>query len=264
VLASDVLRTDLSPATPAVQRVRVSLAVLGLIGFSAAMVLVGPLAFGAVIGGAFAALAALGVIRMAYQTRAAATGAIAGAGLLVTTWNRLHHGAELEGVVLLLGVTLLGTALVFRGWHRGSALARWLVVIGIAVCTTWLATSGGIEQLVAPANDWQVWLGPVLALMLVVVLLLSLLAFMDSRSTGACGGWAGLLLGWYTLYTWAGLLTLYMPKEESGLVVQRVTGEFGLTVLATPILVCVLALGLSQLLAVAGAADSQTGLQRPR
>jgi hypothetical protein len=264
VLASDALRTDLSPATPAVQRVRVALAVLGLIGLAAAMVLVGPLAFGAVIGGAFAALAALGVVRMAYQTRATATVAIAGAGLAVTTWNRRQHGAELETVVLLLGVTLLGTALVFRGWHRGSALARWLVAIGITVCATWLATSGKIERLVAPGEAWQVWLGPVLALTLAAVLLLSLLAFMDSRSTGASGVWAGLLLGWYTLYTWAGLLTHYWPPEDSGAVVPRVTGEFGLTVLATPIFVCMLALGLSQLLAGAGAADSQPDAQRPR
>jgi len=228
------------------------------------MVLVGPLAFGAVIGGAFAALTALGVLLMAYQTRAAASVAIAGAGLAVTTWNRLQHGAELEAVVLLVGVTLLGTALVFRGWHRGSALARWMVAIGIAVCAAWLATSGRIERLVAPAEAWQFWLGPGLELTLVAVLLLSLLAFMDSRSTGACGVWAGLLLGWYTLYTWAGLLTLYWPPQDGGGVVRRVTGEFGLTVLATPIFVCVLALGLSQLLAVAGAADCEPDPQRPR
>ena len=264
VLASDVLRSELSPATPAVQRVRASLAVLGVIGFVGAMLLVGPLAFGAVIGGAFAALAALGAVLMAYQTRAAASVAIAGAGLAVTTWNRLQHGAALGAVVLLMGVTLLGTALVFRGWHRGSALARLLVGIGIVVCATWLATSGQIERLVAPADAWQSWLGPALELLLVAVLLLSLLAFMDSRSTGACGVWGGVLLGWYTLYTWTGLLTLYWPAQNSEFVVQRVTGEFGLTLLATPIFVCVLALGLSQLLAVAGAADTQPDGQRPR
>lgn len=264
VLASDILRSDLSPATPAVQRVRVSLAVLGLFGFAAAMLLVGPLAFGAVIGGAFAGLAALGVVLMAYQARAAATAAIAGVGLAVTTWNRLQHGAELEAVVLLMGVTLLATALVFRGWHRGSPLARMLVAIGIAVCATWLATSGRIEQLVAPGNAWQAWLGPAVALTLVAVLMLSLLAFMDARSTGGCGVWAGVLLGWYTLYTWSGLLTLYWPAQESAFVVQRVNGDFGLTLLATPIFACVLALGLSQLLAVASAASSVHGLQRPK
>jgi hypothetical protein len=253
LLASEALRRDLVPATPAARSMRILLVVIGLLGVVCAMYFVGPFSLGAPIGGAFAALLALGLSPVAYEARAAVAVAVAGAGLLVATWDRTLHGAAPESLLLQLGVTVLATALLLRGWHRGSRLARGLVALGIAICAGWLPISEQYRALPAMDLAWQTWLGPLLMLPLAVLLLLSLLAFMDSRSTGACGLSAALLLGWYALSAAAGVCSLYWPLRATLLSSPHVDGEITLGCLAGPLFTSVVATALAQLLAAASA-----------
>jgi hypothetical protein len=218
----------------------------------------GPHGLGVPLGGAFLALLVLEVVPMAYQARAAALVTVAGSGLTVVTWHRLERAGHLEPLVLMIGVTALAMALFFRSWHRASLLARALVALGIALCAGWLWMSGALQQLLVLESHWQAWLPPVLCLPFAVLLLLSLLAFMDSRTTGSCSVWAGLLLGWYTLYTWTELLSLYLPLRAQEFDLGRVHPEVAITLLSAPLFATALAAGLAQLLAVSTSAGSDS------
>jgi hypothetical protein len=255
VLASEALRKELAPATPASAQVRQVTFAVGLIGLAAALVVCGLSGLGVPLGGTFLALSLLGLVPLPYQARAAALVTIAGSGLAVVTWSRLEHAINLERLVLLVGILVLSMALLFRTWHRASLLARALVALGASVCAGWLVMSGAMQRLLVLEAGWQQWLPAVLPLPLAVVLLLSLLAFMDSRTTGGCGAWAGLLLGWYAVYTWAELLPLYWPR--SGFVFERVQPDLAMTTLSGPLFAIVLAAGLAQLLSVATAAGRE-------
>jgi hypothetical protein len=255
VLASEALRKELAPATPASAQVRQVTFAVGLIGLAAALIVCGLSGLGVPLGGTFLALSLLGIVPLPYQARAAALVTIAGSGLAVVTWSRLEHAVNLERLVLLVGILVLSMALLFRTWHRASLLARALVALGASVCAGWLVMSGALQRLLVLEAGWQQWLPAVLPLPLAVVLLLSLLAFMDSRSTGGCGAWAGLLLAWYAVYTWAELLPLYWPR--SGFVFERVQPDLAMTTLSGPLFAIVLAAGLAQLLSVATAAGGE-------
>jgi hypothetical protein len=252
VLASEALRKDVAPATPAGTEVRKLTAALGLAGMAGALALCGPTGVGLPLGGAFLALVVLALVPMPYQARASGLVTVAGSGLAVVTWSRVQTATDLERLVLLVGVLLLSMALLFRAWHRASLLARALVALGATVCAGWLAMSGALHKLLILEAEWQQWLPAVLPLVLAIVLLLSLLAFMDSRSTGGCGAWTALLLGWYTLYSWLELIPIYW--SEHGTALHGAAAIDGVvTVLSGPLFTVVLAAGLAQLLSVATA-----------
>jgi hypothetical protein len=257
VLASEALRKDLAPATPAGPQVRRVIVALGLGGAAAAIALCGASGLGIPLGGAFLALAVLGFVPMPYQARAAAVVTVSGTALAVVTWSRLERAADLEPLVLLIGVLLLSMALLFRSWHRASLLARALVALGVILCAAWLGMSDGLQKLLILDAGWQRWLPAVLPLPLAIVLLLSLLAFMDSRSTGGCTAWASLVLGWYALHVWAELIPIYAPARARGFALDRGAAELAVTVLSGPLLAVVLAAGLAQLLSVATAAEPE-------
>jgi hypothetical protein len=257
VLASEALRRELAPAAPAHRQARALAAFVGVFGFAVTWLVCGPHGLGIPLGGAFLALCVLGLAPMAYQARAAALVTLSGSALTVVTWHRLEHAPGLEPLVLMIAVTVLAMALFFRSWHRASLLARALVVLGASLCAGWLWVSRVFPQLLVLGSAWQAWLPPLLTVPLAVLLLLSLLAFMDSRSTGSCSAWAGLLLGWYTLYTWSDLLRMYMPIDAPGFDFERVPAEVAVALLAGPLLATVLASGLAQLLAVATATDTE-------
>lgn len=254
VLASEALRKDLAPATPAGTPVRKVTVALGAIGMIAALALSGASGIGLPLAGAFLALALLGAVPMPYQARAAALVTVAASGLSVVTWSKLQRTGDVERVGLLIGVLVLSVALLFRSWHRASLLARALVALGATVCGGWLVMSGVLQRLLVLEGGWQQWVPSVLPLALAIVLLLSLLAFMDSRSTGACSAWAALLLGWYTLYTWTELLARGAGAAATSL--WELDPEFAMAVLSGPLFAAVLAAGLAQLLSVATAAEA--------
>jgi hypothetical protein len=253
VLASEALRKDIAPASPAPLGVRRVTAALGILGAGATLVLGGPSGLALPVGGAFLALTLLGLVPMPYHARATALVTVAGSGLAVVTWSRLEQLAGIEPLVLLIGVLLLGMALLFRAWHRASLLSRALVAIGATVCAGWLSMSGALPRLLILEAGFQHWLPAVLVAPLIVVLLLALLAFMDSRSTGGCTAWAALLLSWFAAYSWAELLPLYLPAQARGLDLARVAPELVVPSVAIPLFAAVLAAGLAQLLSVATA-----------
>jgi hypothetical protein len=186
---------------------------------------------------------------MTYLARAAATVTIAGSALAVVTWTALQRVGRLEALVLTFGVMVLATALLLRSWHRASLLARALVTLGIAVCSAWLYASATLSRLLVLEGGWQEWLPPLLVTPLPVLLLLSLLAFMDPRSTGGSRSWAALLLGWYGVHTWSELARLASAPTANRFDLQSVPAEFALTLLGAPLFEAAVALGLAQLLA---------------
>jgi hypothetical protein len=254
VLASEALRKDLLPATPASRGGRFAVAALGLMGLIAALGVGGAGGMGVPFGGAFLALLALGVLPMSYGTRAAAIATVAGSGLTVVTWTELHAGRDVKPLVLMVGALLLSTALLFRSWHRGSLLARALVALGIALCTVWLWMSATLHQLLVLEGAWQQWLPPLLATPLPLLLLLSLLSFMDARSTGGSLAWATLLLTWYGLYTWCGLIELAWGADV-GFDPSVIPGDIAITLIAEPLFGVAAAIGVAQLLAASHASE---------
>jgi hypothetical protein len=255
VLASEALRQELVPATPACRAGRIAIIAIGLVGLAAALATGPALGLALTLGGVFLALATLGILPMNYPTRAAASATLAASGLIVVIWSELQHQSELEPLLLLAGVVILATALLFRSWHRASLLARALVALGIALCTTWIGMSTTLRQLLVLEGSWQHWLPPLLSMPLPVLLLLSLLAFMDSRSTGGAAVWACLLLGWYTLFSWAGLVQLaWLP--QGAIDRSSVPADMAVSVLSLPLLGIAVAQGVAQLLAAIGARDA--------
>lgn len=257
VLASEALRKELLPPTPASRSGRILLTLVGLAGAAAAVLVGGRSGLGIPLGGAFAALAVLALLPMTYQARAAATVSLAGSGLIVVNWALLQR-ARLGPAVLLLGVLVLSTALLFRGWHRASWLARALVAVGIAICASWLWSSSILAQLLVLEGAWQTWLPPLLATPLPLLLLLSMLAFMDARSTGGACGWASVLLGWYACFSWSGLLQLGWPAGTASFEIDRVAPAIAIARLGAPLFAIALALGCAQLFAYARAAQRPT------
>jgi hypothetical protein len=224
-------------------------AATGLVGKAAGL--------GIPLGGACLTLAVLALIPMTYQARAAACVALAGSALFVVHWGL--QGADQSGAVMLpVGVLSLATALLFRSWHRASSLARLLVALGIALCIGWLWTTQILAALLTIEGAWQTWLPPLLATPLPLLLLLSMLAFMDARSTGGSRAWASLLLAWYALVSWSALLPLGWPVGAGGFELERVPEPLALGRLLAPLLAIAVSLGLAQLLAFARAGQRPT------
>ncbi|MDD9937425.1 MAG: hypothetical protein OXT09_27690 [Myxococcales bacterium] len=255
VLASVALRRDLAPAAPAPATLRVSAALLGLIGMLACVAISGVDGLGLVLAGAFAAIAVVGLSPMSYPSRAAAVVTLTGGALTLVTWQSMERLQTIEPIVLLVGVLVLSSALLFRAWHRASLLARAMTLLGMASCMGWLWMARSLATLTILDTQWQAWLPPVLQVPLALILMLSLLAFMDSRSTGGCGMWASLLLLWYVTLQWSQLLALYWPRGTPAFDITAVAPELASAQLAQPLLASLLAVGLAQLLAVASAAE---------
>jgi hypothetical protein len=253
VLASECLRKDLAPATPGGRSVRGVTALVGVLGLGIALLLGRLQGLGIPLGGAFAALALLGVVPLAYAARAAAVMTVAGSGLSVVIWDRLEHGEPLDPLVPLIGCSLLATALLFRSWHRASLLARALVALGIVLCAGWVWMTGALQRLLVLEGHWQSWLPALLVVPLVILLLLSLLAFMDSRSTGGCALWSALVLAWYALFAWLDVIELAWPASAAHADWRGVSPDIAITLVSGPLFAVALVLALAQLLAVATA-----------
>jgi hypothetical protein len=254
VLASEALRRDLAPAEPGAALARTAAAATGLLGVLLAMLVAGPRGFGLPVGGALLVVALLGVVPLPYAARASALAAVAGSGLAVVSWHAITMGAAgLEAMILRAGVVVLAMALLFRAWHRGSLLARALVALGIALCAGWLWMSGTLGALLVLDSAVHSWLGPVLSVALVVLLMLSMLAFMDSRATGGCQVWAALLLGWSAAYGGVELLVRVWEMDAAKPLLGQLTPEVWVALATAPLFGITLAVALAQLLAVATA-----------
>lgn len=256
VLASEALRRDLAPAAPGASLARSVAVATGLLGMLLTMLVAGPRGFGLPVGGALLVLALLGAVPLPYPARASALAAVAGSGLAVVSWHAFTMGAAgLEALILRTGVVVLAMALLFRAWHRGSLLARALVALGIALCAGWVWMSGTLGALFVLDSAMHSWLGPVLSVALVVLLMLSMLAFMDSRATGGCAVWAALLLGWSAAYGGVELLGLVWRLDAAQPLLGQLAPDVWVALATAPLFGIALAVALAQLLAVATAAD---------
>jgi hypothetical protein len=211
------------------------------------------------VAGALLLMGLLGVLPTSYGGRALGLVTLPVATGALVLWRQPASGDPLESVLLRGGVVILATALWFRAWHRGSVLARLLVVMGFGVCAAWLWRTGALQGLTTLPGAWQGWVPPVLDVSLGLVLTLSLLAFMGADSTGGCAVWAMLLLAWYVAREWLDLLAAYWPAGTGGPQLGRVGAETALPMVCLPLLVVLLSIGLAQLLAWAMGARAGDG-----
>ncbi|MDD9965013.1 MAG: zinc ribbon domain-containing protein [Myxococcales bacterium] len=197
VLASEALKRELSPTDPGVPTMRWVTACCSLSGIGLTLWTFGPHPGIIPIAVGFLALIALAVAPMPYSGRAAALTTIAGGGVITASLMRFRTGFDPTAVGLMLVVWLLAASLHLRAWHRASDLARILVALGITAGIAWLAAKGSLSDLSSLEADWQRAAPRVLQIPFGLLLMVSLLAFMDSRTTGGCSAWAAGLWLWY-------------------------------------------------------------------
>lgn len=200
LLASSVLWEDFAPKEPGHQVLRQTAIAVGVVGTAATLVLSWQEPAALLLAALFALLGLLGVIGLSYALRAASIVPVAFCGLLGVSWVRTGLTGLYSGPWLAVGVAVLSASLYFRAYYRSSKIARLLVGAGILVCAGWLFAAGHMDQLAVLDLHWQSWLKPMMWLGLALLLLLSLLAFMEARTTGGCKLWATALLGWYAIY----------------------------------------------------------------
>ena len=130
-----------------------------------------------------------------------------------------------------------------------------IVASGIGLASLFLWLSGELSDLTLVDTAWQSWLPRVVALALSLLLLLSLLAFMDARSTGGAAVWAGFILCWMGVHSVAAILHAAWPKGADAIDLGRIPHDTLLAWTSTPLLTALFSIGLAQLMA-AGVADA--------
>lgn len=226
--------------------------VVGAMGAAQALLWSGAHGIAVPLAGAFAALFALGASPMGYAARASAIATVSGSALGFAAFIETTASGRFEPLVLATGVTVLSAALLFRAWHRASWLARALTAFGIAVCAGYLAMSEALRRLPIVDPSWQAWLPQLLQLVLVLLLFLSLLAFMDARSTGGCDAWAFCLMGWYVIFRAVETLSWRFPAasvviDAAAAKLAAQASEHAALHSAIPLLAGMFALSLAQL-----------------
>ena len=249
VLASEALQRDLTPAEPAPRLLRFWSPVLGLLGVAATWLLTHGHGVGAPLCGAFAALALLGIPRMPYTARAGAVATVAATGLAVVLWTDVGHVESGNMLVLTLTVNVLAAGLFFRAWHRASGLARVMVALGIVLGLSFLWMSEVFTQLTMVDTAWQSWAPRLVAFPFAILLMLSLLSFMNARTTAGATAWATFVLLWYGLHATVKVLQAVWPKHAEQPDFARVGPETLLAWGSAPIFSALLALSIAQLIA---------------
>jgi hypothetical protein len=262
VLASEALQRDLTPAEPAPYLLRFWSPLLGLLGVAATWLLTHGHGIGAPLCGAFAALAVLGLPKMPYAARAGAVATVAATGLAVVLWAEMGSDQGPHAVVLTLTVTLLAAGLFFRAWHRASALSRFMVALGILLGASFLWMSGVFNQMTMLDTAWQSWAPRLVGFPFGILLMLSLLSFMNARTTAGAAAWATFVLLWYALYTTLELLHAVWPKSADQPDFTLVDSQRMLALGSAPIFSALLALGLAQLIAAGIARSTPTNERR--
>jgi hypothetical protein len=208
VLASESLREDLAPTEPGRRAMRWVSATVGTLGAGVALG-VGEGGFSvSIVAGLLLGCAVLGVVSIRYSARSIGVTVLGLAGLVVAV---VATGVEATPPVLAITVTVLAAGLLFRGMYRASGVARALVGIGIALALVWFIGSGAIAGLSVIDTSWQSVGGAIVRLVFALLLLLSLLAFMDSSTTAGCRVWGGALLAWYAVFVALELATRIWP-----------------------------------------------------
>lgn len=260
VLASEALREDVAPREPGRNTIRILLILIGITGSIVTLQLIGISGIGTALCCAFLALTALSIPPIPYAARAAAVLIISASTLGVVTWMHVVRVGTPMAIVETINISVLASALLFRAWHRASILARMMVALGIALCVSWLGMSGILNEITTLDPAWQTWLPTILRIPLGLILILSLLAFMDGRSTGGCRAWAITLLFWYGLDMSVQFITYCWPQGTSEPLWPQ-TGSQAATIaiamLISPLLTVLVVYGVAQLLAIAVSVETR-------
>lgn len=254
MLASEILRADMVPHEPGHVGVARLLLIVGVVASVMSFAFGGAsLASFLVCGGALL-VCGVCLVELPFRTRARFVALVSSLGLVacVVAAQAMH----LPGTFAWLSVatTWLAASLFFRAFHRGSKRARAFVALGLGGCVLWAVLAAQQGRFEAFAREWQLWLPTVLTGAFVMILVLSLLAFMTSGSTGGCHVWGALLLVWFAGY--AALLASLQISPLEGHGTATLVGELIPTVaIGTPLFATATALALSQLLATARATE---------
>jgi len=260
VLASEALLRDLAPPRPARQILRIWSPLLGVLGASAIWLMTRGQGIGLPLAGAFGGLALLGLPPMPYAGRASAVVTVAATGLALVLWADAGTAGGVPTIILTIAVATLATGLYFRAWHRASVIARMIVTLGVLTGATFLWMSGDLADLTVFDTAWQSWLPRLMGLSFGILLLLSLLAFMDARSTGGAAVWATFLVCWQALHAGVEVLHFAWPKSATSPDFSRIPIDNLLALVSTPLLTTLFALGLAQLMA-AGLSTARAGIE---
>ncbi|MCZ7687155.1 MAG: hypothetical protein M5U28_53825 [Sandaracinaceae bacterium] len=244
-LASELLKQDWYPRTPLARSLRWGALAVGSVG-AAALLALGASSPGALgLAGILAACAVLGALPVAAQLRGVALAALGVSGTGLAGWMRLDEGREPAAPLLVACITLTASALFYRAAHRTARFARVLVAVGLGATAGWLVLTGGIDALVVETFVWHDWLFPALRVLLGLVVVVSLLTFLDP--TGHGGAWAagGALLVWLTLEMAASLAS--SAWSAAGASSLSLADPAPLATLTFPLLAALAAGGLCQL-----------------
>jgi hypothetical protein len=238
-LASEIMREALCPRAPGDRILTVGLRLAGALA-----VLVGWMGMqspaGALVAVGGLSLLGMSFLTISYAARAAMALAVAAVSFAMVALWRASIVGEPDDLVLGATVVSLSTGLWLRAWHRGSRFARYLVAASLVPALGWAAWSGS-GNLLSLDYDLQSWLPPLTWVVFFILCLLSLLAFMDKHTSGACDVWATGLLVWYGVYVIAREALL----NGSGLDTLTALG------LGEPVFAAPLSIALAQLLATA-------------
>jgi hypothetical protein len=128
-------------------------------------------------------------------------------------------------------------------------LARTLVAFGLVAGATHLGMNETLHNLTVFDMEWQSWAPRLLSVCFGLVLMLALLAFMDSRTTAGCNVWGGLVLCFYATSSGLALLRATWPKGSTELDLSLVPAEITLSWLCGPLFIAAFCLSLAQILA---------------
>lgn len=260
VLASEALRKEMTPAEPGRVLLPVVVCATSTLAVSLCLWLVGFDKHGLAVAATFLALSAIALWPMPYSSRAGALAVLSGGGMLSATWVRAQQAPQEPHALGLTGaVLLLGTALQLRAWHRGSVSARVLVALGLGAGALWLGVQAPWLHLSSLPSDPRLSLPVVLPIPFGILLMVSLLAFMDARTTGASGLWSLCLWGWYACFVAAEIVAQNAVQDTtSGLAPgASITAwlerdpALTLSLVTAPLLLPTVGIALAQLLASA-------------
>jgi len=197
MLASDRLREELHPTEAGSAALRVVAVAAGVVGGAGAAVIGGtsPLVLSTVA--ILAVIAILGVARLGYGARAWVLLLLSLGGLMVVL---VGSAGGAMPPVLTAATAILGAGLLHRGRYRASTASRWLVAVGLLLAATWYAAVGAAEGLSAVEGGALQIAAATVRVAFPLLLVLSLLAFMDSSTTGGCKVWGSAVLAWYPMF----------------------------------------------------------------
>jgi hypothetical protein len=192
-LASRSLAEDLTPKEPGKRTLRWLGVGLGAAGGCASLLVGGTDAPALAAAGGLFILAIIAALPLSYYARALAVSGLGATGLGFFSAGSRLRGERLDESLLAGAVFVLGAGLLFRAYHRGSRVARLVVVVGIAALAAWLVLSGGLGTLTHMDAAWQSWAPALPRVALALLGLISLLVFMDASTTAGGRIWASVL-----------------------------------------------------------------------